>query len=168
MSDSGEAFLADFGLAWREHEIDQGTGFVGTPAYMSPEQARGERNRVDGRTDIYSLGVVFHKLLTGRRPFLAESVENLLSIIANVQLPSVRQKDRSVPRDLERICAKANAWDLSERYTLAGDMAEELNAWLRKNTARRTPKNGFVGQQSLHNGSTLSALPTIGGFELRS
>ena len=168
ISDSGEAFLADFGLALREHEIGQGTGFAGTPAYMSPEQARGEGNRVDGRTDIYSLGVVFYKLLAGRRPFLAESVENLLSLIANVQPPSVRQKDGSIPRELERICAKANALDLSERYCSAGDMAEELNAWLRKNAARGTPKNGFVGQQSLHSGPTSSGLPAIGGFELRS
>jgi len=167
LSHSGEAFLADFGLALREHEIGQGAGFAGTPAYMSPEQARGEGNRVDGRTDIYSLGIVFHKLLTGRRPFLADSVATLLSLIANVEPPSVRQKDRSIPRELERICAKANALDLSQRYSSAGDLAEDLNAWLRKNSARGTPNNGYAHQQSIPAGSKSSGSATIGEFELR-
>ena len=72
---SGKAYLADFGLALKEEDFGRGAGLLGTPAYMSPEQARGEGHQVDGRSDIFSIGVVFYELLTGRLPFIARSAD---------------------------------------------------------------------------------------------
>jgi eukaryotic-like serine/threonine-protein kinase len=67
---SGKPFVADFGLALREQDVGKGPCFAGTPAYMSPEQARGEGHRVDGRSDIFNLGVVFYELGPVAKPAL--------------------------------------------------------------------------------------------------
>lgn len=125
----GDAVLADFGLALPEAGYGKGARFVGTPAYMSPEQARHEGHRVDGRSDIYSLGVVFYELLTGTRPFRAKDQEDLLDCIRNVEVRPIRQLNASVPRELERICLKALSKKISDRYSTASDLAEDLKNW---------------------------------------
>ena len=75
LDEKGRPCVADFGLALRDEDFGKGAGMAGTPVYMSPEQARGEGHRVDGRSDIFSLGVVFYELLTGRRPFKGDSLD---------------------------------------------------------------------------------------------
>ena len=107
LDSDGQPIVADFGLALREEDFGKGSGLVGTPAYMSPEQARAEGHRVDSRTDVYSLGVVFYELLTARRPFSAETLSEVLDQVKNLEPRSPRQLDDSIPKELDRICLKS-------------------------------------------------------------
>jgi eukaryotic-like serine/threonine-protein kinase len=122
----GQAHLADFGLALRERDLKDAGRYVGTPKYMSPEQVRGEGHRVDGRSDLFSLGVVFYELLTGRRPFDGESQQDLLLQIVRQEAKPPRQIDDTIPKELERICLKALSKRARDRYTTAKDFAYDL------------------------------------------
>src|SRR6516162_7162056 len=96
-----------------------------TPWCMSPEQVGGADHRIDGRTDIYSLGVVLYEMLAGRLPFRSANVVELLRQVRDDEPQPPRQLVRDVPPELERACLKALAKRQQDRYTTATDFADD-------------------------------------------
>ena len=130
---NGESFVADFGLALREDQFGtQDFKICGTPHYMSPEQARGESHLVDGRADIFSLGVVLYEMLTGTRPFGGSTPADVLRAVISHDPRPIRQRSEHVPRELERITMLALAKRASERYSTAKDFADDLRQFLQQ------------------------------------
>jgi serine/threonine protein kinase/formylglycine-generating enzyme required for sulfatase activity len=154
---SGKPCVADFGLALRDEDFGKVAVIAGTPPYMSPEQARGEGHRVDGRSDIFSLGIVFYELLTGRRPFRGDSHTEVLDQIVTTEPRPPRQIDDTIPKELERICLKAMMKRASDRYTTARDMAEDLRLFLEVEKGVGSPVSPAV--PIVPPGSTLEAAP---------
>jgi serine/threonine protein kinase/formylglycine-generating enzyme required for sulfatase activity len=139
---SNTPYLTDFGLAIREEDYLKQCTIAGTPAYMSPEQIRGEGHRLDGRSDLFSLGVILYELLTGMRPFRGSTVQDMLHRVLTEEPRSPRSIQGNISAELERICLQSLAKRTSERYATAAAMAEDLQQWLK-------PSSLFVDNNEL-------------------
>ena len=135
MDSLGNPHIADFGLAVHEtlKDLHRGQRF-GTPPIMAPEQVRGEGHRLDGRTDIWAMGVMMYQLLVSIKPFTAIDPADLFDEILNLDPKPPRQINPGVPRELERICLKCLSKRRSDRYNSAEDLRDDLNAWINQSS----------------------------------
>jgi serine/threonine-protein kinase len=148
LDDEGRPHVADFGLAKRaegDAGLTQTGAIVGTPGYMSPEQASGRRGTVTVAADVYGLGAVLFALLTGQPPFRGETVLESLERVRSREPEPPSGSNSRVSRDLETVCLKCLEKDPQRRYPSAEALAEDLERWMRGEpvVARRV---GAVGR----------------------
>jgi tetratricopeptide (TPR) repeat protein len=179
LSSDGRLSVTDFGLARiLEQPGVTATGeFVGTPAYMSPEQITAGRVTVDHRTDIYSLGATLYELLTLRPPFAADGRDKLLAMVIQKEPPPPRSLGAKIPRDLETICLKCLEKDPDRRYPNGKELADDLRRYVNRFAilAKRTGPLGKLRKWAARNPAlsmagllALLALGTAGFFAWRS
>lgn len=133
MDAAGEPYLTDFGLARRvdEARLTRSGDVVGTPHYMSPEQARGDKD-IDGRTDLWSVGAVLYQLLVGQPPLKEVSlIEHMKALLNRDPEPPSRAR-ADVPPEMDAIVMRCLVRDLGARYTDARQLAADLDAFLEK------------------------------------
>ncbi|HRF50879.1 MAG TPA: serine/threonine-protein kinase, partial [Anaerolineales bacterium] len=123
-----QPYLSDFGIAklTETSMAFTATGIIGTPAYMSPEQARGDRD-IDGRSDLYALGAIVFEALTGQMPYQADTPMGLAVKHITEPVPRIRSANPLLPPSTENVIAQAMAKDRAERYPSATAMAKQLS-----------------------------------------
>lgn len=145
--ESGQVKVMDFGIAAIAEGVSTRSGaIIGTPAFMSPEQVQGKV--VDGRSDIYSLGVTLFQLCTGRVPFVGESMAELMYRIANEQAPALDAMDARIPHALAAIVECCLAKDQRQRYQRGADLARDLRACMDAGAGTMAP----IFKNSTHQG----------------
>ncbi len=153
-------FIADFGLA-RDKDENEITltldgEVLGTAAYMSPEQARGDAKAIHWTSDVYSMGVVLYKMLAGELPFHGNR-RMMISQVLNDEPSSVRRLNEHVPRDLDTITLKAIAKEPKYRYATAREFADDLRRWLDNEPIVARRRQRLVGSENGTNGAPMVA-----------
>ncbi len=120
-----KAFLGDFGIAQMKSDKDEEEEWlVGTPNYMSPEQCLDQK--LDGRSDVYALGIVLYEVITGQLPFSGASNEQVMDMQVNQPVPNVLDLQPDLPNAWQEIIVKAMAKSPDGRYTSAGEFAQDV------------------------------------------
>jgi predicted Ser/Thr protein kinase len=129
IDNDGTAFVTDFGLARdvsQSSDLTQTGELLGTPQYMSPEQARGQSSMIGEATDIHALGLLLFEMLTGKAAFASSSPADVLVRLLNEDPPPLRSLDRRIPRDLETICQKTLQKSPAARYASVSALLEDI------------------------------------------
>ncbi len=164
IQDDGEATVDRLNVAHEDDsEFTQLGAVIGTPAYMSPEQARGDGTKVGPAADIYSLGATLFILLTGRRSVASKNVTELLQRVTEgtIEAPSAVNSD--VPRPLEAICLKAMSLSPEDRYDSAGALADDIERWLadEPTQAYAEPLRDRIGRAIRHHRAAVTGLAAL-------
>ena len=168
LDEHGNAYLSDFGIARVMGSNLTGSAIIGTPAYMSPEQAHGIN--IDARSDIYSLGIVLFELITGREPYQAETPMSLLMMHINEPVPPIHEFRDGVPAIVQDVINTATAKNPDDRYPSASEMAEAFKEALRGNRTSTTLMgiDTKVDNQKTVVDKNLTPLPNVGGTVIAS
>jgi hypothetical protein len=132
LTEDGTPKVTDFGLVKKldESALTQSGAIIGTPAYMAPEQASGRSGKVGPTTDVHALGAILYELLTGRPPFTAADLMEIVAQVVSEEAVPVRRLRPEAPRDLETICMKCLAKEQANRYPTAEALANDLRCYL--------------------------------------
>lgn len=157
----GRARVIDFGLSVSESELDSSQiDICGSPAYMAPEQIDGRLHVLDGRVDVWAMGVMLYELVAGKRPFRGEKSSDLLSKIRDKPVTSPRTFTADIPSTVERIIFKCLAKAPDDRYATAADLACDLNAFLSEQPRMGMSSNPTAAAVASAPGSATRVLPT--------
>ncbi len=158
-----KTFVMDFGLAReRNQEATEPGSLLGTPAYMSPEQARGEVSLLDRRSDVYSLGATLYQVLTGRHAIGGSNPLEILSAIPSADVQPMRNLRLDIPQDVEAITLKCLEKERSARYDSARALAEDLDRFLAGEPVQaRSTGAWYQAQRWLQKHKELTSIGTI-------
>jgi WD40 repeat protein/predicted Ser/Thr protein kinase len=146
LDDAGEPHVADFGLAKQldsDSDLTRSGAVIGSPNYMSPEQAAGKTNSLTVATDIYSLGAMLYQMLTGRTPFIADTPLETMRLVVEREPERPSTIVARADRDLETICLKCLEKEPARRYRTAEELADDLERWLRHEPIQARPATNF-------------------------
>ena len=136
---TGKPHVADFGLALKVSFSIGDSDLNGTPAYMSPEQAQG--NQIDCRSDVFSMGVVFYELITGKRLFTGGSLAEIVEKVTKAEISPPSRINSEVPSEVDRICLKALSKNREDRYATAREFSVDLKSYCDSQIKSDAPKN---------------------------